>query len=60
MLIFFVEQRMRDDEWSALFAALERGARSESAAVPALAPGAEFLRGDRIESGIDVSQPISV
>ena len=58
-LIVFAERNMHDAEWSALFDALKRGARSESAAVPALA-GAEFLRGDAIKGGIAVSQPISV
>ena len=58
-LVIFAERNMRDAEWSALFDALKRGARSESAAVPALA-GSELLRGDAIKSGIAVSQPISV
>ena len=58
-LVIFAERNMPDAEWSALFDALKRGARSESATVPALA-GAELLRGDAIKGGISVIQPISV
>ena len=59
-LVIFADHKMRDAEWSALMDALERGARSESAAVPALGQGAKFLRGDTFASGTQVSQPISV
>jgi len=58
-LIIFSERRMRDEEWSALFDALKRGVRSESTEAPALG-GADFLRGDQIARGTEVSQPLSV
>jgi len=59
-LIIFSERRMRDEEWSALFDALKRGSASEAARAPALSAGAEFLRGDQMARGLEVSRPISV
>lgn len=59
-LVFFAEHKMREDEWSALFEALHRGIREEAAETPELAGGAQFMRGDRLASGVELSQPISV
>jgi len=59
-LIFFTDENMRDSEWSDLFDALHKALQREGRQIPALGQGAEFLRGDRIASGLEASQPISV
>jgi hypothetical protein len=59
-LVFFADQGMRDAEWRALFDALDRAMRKDAAEDPAFAEGVEFLRGDKLASGVEMSQPISV
>jgi hypothetical protein len=59
-LVFFADHPMADGEWSAVFDALKKDFTSERTAVPALGQDAEFVRGDKMKSGIEVSRPISV
>jgi hypothetical protein len=59
-LVFFAEHGVRDNAWSALFDALHRGLRREAAETPALDGGAEFLRGDTMQLGVEMGEPISV
>jgi hypothetical protein len=59
-LVIFADKRMADDEWVALFDALEKGARGVAKEAPALKGGADLMRGDSIERGLVASNPISV
>ncbi len=59
-LVFFADQGMRDAEWSALFQALDREIRTQSAKNDGPALDTHFLRGDRMASGVEVSHAVSV
>ncbi len=60
VLVVFMDQQLRDSEWTTLLGALQKSAQDEAIEAPELAGNAVFVRGDRLESGSEVSQAISV
>jgi hypothetical protein len=59
-LIVFASHRMPEGEWTALFAALRRGATNEAAETPALRGEFEILRGETLPRGLQLDLPIVV
>lgn len=60
VLVLFADQALRESEWTALVAALEKGAADEAAGDSTLATPVEIVRGDRMDAGMEVGQAISV
>jgi hypothetical protein len=60
VLVIFSDEVLRDSEWGELFTALEKGAEKEAGETPALAERAVFVRGDRMDPGMEVGDAISV
>jgi hypothetical protein len=60
VLVIFSDQALRDSEWTALLTALEKGAQDEAAEAPGLAKNVVFVRGDRMDGGVEVAEVISV
>lgn len=59
-LILFATHSMPEGEWTALLAALRKGAVHVAAEAPALRGAFEILRGDKIAKGLHVDKPIAV
>src|SRR5260370_25490066 len=58
--VFFADRKLRDEQWTSLFAALYRGKTLLAVSTPALSGEVNMMRSDQVEPGLRVDSAIIV